>query len=507
MNASGSRTKSILIAALGGEGGGVLSDWTLTAIRNAGYLAQSTSIPGVAQRTGATTYYIEYSAIPMAELGARRPVFALTPVPGQVDVMIASELIEAARAAQIGYISPDRTTMIASAHRIFATSEKIAMNDGRFDSEAALRAVHALARRAIIFDMEKSAEQAGTVINAVLFGALAGANVLDIERRHFEQAIKISGKSLDANMRGFELGFAAARGDMPVATQIAENASSDAMAVFPEFPVETRYTIENGFRRCQDYQSRSYAEGYIAKVRELTALDRSLEGATRGWKLTIEGARYLALRMTYEDVIRVADLKTRRDRFASVRNDAKAKADEPILITEYLKPGPEEICALLPPRLGNIFLNWLRQRGLENRFNIGLYVKSHTISGFLMMRALARMRFLRLKSWRYAEEFALTSRWFDAVKSAARIDYRFGVEVAECADLVKGYSQTYRRGVRNFNLIFTHVIEPAIAEARAAAEIVHGARLAAVSDPEGDALDKYLLQTTSPEPGAIAAYA
>jgi len=145
------------------------------------------------------------------------------------------------------------------------------------------------------------------------------------------------------NMRGFELGFAAARGDVPVATQIAEDASPDAMAAFPEFPVETRYTIENGFRRCQDYQNRSYADGYIAKVRELTALDRSLEGATRGWKLTIEGARYLALRMTYEDVIRVADLKTRRDRFASVRNDAKAKADEPVLITEYLKPGPEEI--------------------------------------------------------------------------------------------------------------------------------------------------------------------
>src|SRR5467141_3917858 len=200
---------------------------------------------------------------------------------------------------------------------------------------------------------------------------------------------------------------------------------------WPEFPVETRYTIENGFRRCQDYQNRSYAEGYIAKLRELTALDRSIEGATRGWKLTIEGARYLALRMTYEDVIRVADLKTRRDRFASVRNDAKAKADEPILITEYLNQGPEESCALLPPRLGNSFLDWLRRRRLEHQFNIGLYVKSHTISGFLMLRALARMRFLRLKSWRYAEEFALTSRWFDAVTSAARVDYRFGVEVAE----------------------------------------------------------------------------
>ena len=82
MTFAASNTKSVLIAALGGEGGGVLADWTLTAIRSAGYLAQSTSIPGVAQRTGATTYYIEYSTVPLSELGNRQPVFALTPVPG-----------------------------------------------------------------------------------------------------------------------------------------------------------------------------------------------------------------------------------------------------------------------------------------------------------------------------------------------------------------------------------------------------------------------------------------
>jgi indolepyruvate ferredoxin oxidoreductase beta subunit len=159
------------------------------------------------------------------------------------------------------------------------------MNDGRFDSEAALRAVHALARRAIIFDMEKSAEQAGTVINAVLFGALAGANVLDIERRHFEQAIKTSGKSLDANMRGFELGFAAARGDMPVAAKIAETRRPMPWPHSRNF-LSRRVIHRERVSTCQDYQSRSCAED-IAKVQELT-LDRSLEGATRG-KLTIEG--------------------------------------------------------------------------------------------------------------------------------------------------------------------------------------------------------------------------
>ncbi len=493
MTVGASNIKCVLIAALGGEGGGVLADWTLTAIRSAGYLAQSTSIPGVAQRTGATTYYIEYSTIPLAELGQRQPIFALTPVPGQVDAMIASELIEAARATQLGYVSPNRTTLIASAHRVFATSEKIAMDDGRFDSDAALRAVHALAQRAIIFDMEKAAEEVGTVINAVLFGSLAGANVLKVDRTHFEQAIRASGKSVDASMRGFELGYLAARGDAPAASAVAGLPSpATAAAKFSEFPVEAQFTIESGFQRCLDYQDRSYTDSYIGKVRELVGIDRSLGGADKGWKLTIEGARYLALRMTYEDVIRVADLKTRRDRFATVRNETRAKSSEPIYITEYLKPGPEEICALLPKWLGDAFLNYLRKRGLEHRFNIGLYIKSHTIAGFLTMRTLANMRFLRRKSWRFAEEAALTSRWFDAVKSAARLDYQFGVQTAECADLVKGYSGTYRRGIRNFDLVFSRVVEPAIAQRRAAADTARGARLAALSDPEGEALDNYL---------------
>jgi indolepyruvate ferredoxin oxidoreductase beta subunit len=508
MSIAPSKTKSILIAALGGEGGGVLSDWTLATIRAAGYLAQGTSIPGVAQRTGATTYYIEYSSIPLAELGERKPVFALTPVPGQVDAMIASELIEAARAAQIGYVSPNRTTLIASAHRVFATSEKIAMSDGRFDSEAALRAVHALAQRAIIFDMEKAAELAGTVINAVLFGALAGSRVLGIDRQYFENAIKSSGKSVDASMRGFELGFSAACGDVPEVSTQAKEPTQNTQLLFPEFPVETQFIIENGFRRCLDYQNRAYADDYLAKIRDLTALDRSLGGASNGWKLTIEGARFLALRMTYEDVIRVADLKTRRDRFATVRNETKAKSGEPIRITEFLKPGPEEVCALLSPRLGDLFLNFLKKRNLEHRFNIGLYIKSHTITGFLIMRALANMRFLRLKSWRYAEELKLTSRWWEAVKSAASIDYRFGVETAECADLVKGYSGTYRRGIRNFNIIFDRVVEPAIAQFKGAADLVRGARLAALSDPEGSALDTYLeTHTEQTDRGAIKAYA
>jgi indolepyruvate ferredoxin oxidoreductase beta subunit len=70
---------SILLCALGGEGGGVLADWLIDAARHAGYPAQATSIPGVAQRTGATTYYLEVFPTHSRELGGRKPVLASTP--------------------------------------------------------------------------------------------------------------------------------------------------------------------------------------------------------------------------------------------------------------------------------------------------------------------------------------------------------------------------------------------------------------------------------------------
>ena len=105
---------SLLICALGGEGGGVLTEWLVETAHHAGYAAQSTSIPGVAQRTGATTYYIEVFPVPLAQLGGKRPVFSLNPVPGALDAMVSSELLETARQIGNGMSSPDRTLVITS---------------------------------------------------------------------------------------------------------------------------------------------------------------------------------------------------------------------------------------------------------------------------------------------------------------------------------------------------------------------------------------------------------
>src|SRR5690606_7769400 len=150
----------------------------------------------------------------------------------------------------------------------------------------------------------------------------------------------------------------------------------------------------------------------------------------------------------------------------------------------------EELCSLLPPRLAEHFLAALRRRGLERRFHLGLELRSDTVTGFLLLRLVASLRFLRRRSWRHAREAALTGRWLAAVQAAARLDYGFGLEVAECADLLKGYSDTYRRGLENFELLMTRLVDPAIAAGRPAGEAIRKARQAALADPDGTTLQR-----------------
>src|SRR5690349_368730 len=203
------RPIAILIAALGGEGGGVLTDWIVRAATLAGFPVQSTSIPGVAQRTGATTYYIEVLPVKVVELGSKRPVFALTPGIGDIDLAVASELLEAGRTVANGFVTPDRTTMIASTSRFYAMDEKTAMGDGRIAQEKVVSVIKTNARETLLLDMAALAKQSGAMINAVLLGAIAGKGGLPIPAETFEAAIGADGKDSERNLRGFRAGLEA----------------------------------------------------------------------------------------------------------------------------------------------------------------------------------------------------------------------------------------------------------------------------------------------------------
>src|SRR3982074_3613563 len=196
------RPIAMLIAALGGEGGGVVTHWIVSAAAAAGYPVQSTSIPGVAQRTGATTYYIEILPVTFAALGGKRPVLALTPGGGDVDIVVASELMEAGRAIGNGFVTPDRTAMIASTHRSYAIAERMAMGDGRYDVGRLVEAIETHARSNLLFDMAAVAKETGAMINAVMLGAIAAADAPPRPAAALQAAERADGQAARPNPAG-----------------------------------------------------------------------------------------------------------------------------------------------------------------------------------------------------------------------------------------------------------------------------------------------------------------
>ena len=266
----------ILIGALGGEGGGVLTGWLMSAAEACGYPAQTTSIPGVAQRTGSTTYYVEIFPVKRDTFGGKAPVLALSPVPGAVDLMVASELLEAGRAAQAGYVTPDCTTLIASTHRTFTVAEKAAMGDGRLDDETLIAALKRVAKRSALFDMDAATRSAGTVVSAVMLGSISGSGLLPMPRSALEDAIRAAGKGAEASLKGFALGFAAvaenaagtthapraglSRKPVPAALQ------TQLASISQRVPESIRALVEEGFLRLADYQDVKYANHYVERV-------------------------------------------------------------------------------------------------------------------------------------------------------------------------------------------------------------------------------------------------
>src|SRR5262245_38666674 len=494
------RPITILIAALGGEGGGVLTNWIVAAAAKLGLPAQSTSIPGVAQRTGAPASHVRIVPTPWRELGDRRPILALSPGVGDVDLVVASELLEAGRAIANGFVTPDRTTLIGSTSRSYLVVEKMAMGDGRYDSERVIKAIEQHAKTALLFDMEAMAKQSGTIVNAVMLGLIAGSGALPIPADVFEAAIRDEAKAAESNVRGFRAGLEAARAGM-TATGLAPShkrgrAASPSLAdierELADEPAAARDIMVEGVRRLASYQDLAYVRRYLDRLAPIRAADAR---ARADGKLLRECARHLAVRMSFEDVIRVAQAKIDPARFARIAGELKIKPAEPFTITEFLKPGIEEMCSLLPPRLARPILDYTGRRGWLGRKYWGMEVKTTSISGYLRFWLLAKLRRWRPRSHRFQEEQTAIDAWLGLIKQAGALSTELALEIAECARLIKGYGDTHKRGSDNYRLIVGRVIVPVLAGTMPVPQgidAVASARTAALADPEGESLTRCL---------------
>ena len=453
---SGVRPLSLTLAALGGQGGGVVSNWLTDVARREGYLVQATSVPGVAQRTGATIYYFEF--FPEAGLPAdgRRPVMALMPSPGDVDIVVASELVEAGRVIQRGLVTPDRTVLIASTHRAYTISEKSHAADGRANSQRILDEARSQAKRFVSLDMAAIAEQHGAVISAVILGAIAGAAGLPFSRDAYRAAIRAGGIAVERNLAAFDDGARRSSGESPdravptVANDVAPSAVPTGLLsrVEVELPVSVRAVATAAIARLLDYQDEAHAHSYLDALCRFTAIDAARPA--EGERLTAAVARGLALWMSFEDTIRVADLKTRADRQRRVRASARAKPGQLVRVTEFMKPRVEEICGTMPAGLGRrVLASPLAVRCLGHLTD-GREIHTSKISGYILLRLISGLRRWRRGTLRFQQEATRAAHWLDQVARYAQRDYALAVELAENQVLVRGYGDTYERGLRNF---------------------------------------------------------
>jgi indolepyruvate ferredoxin oxidoreductase beta subunit len=503
---------SLLICALGGEGGGVLTEWLVDIARQAGYAAQSTSIPGVAQRTGATTYYVEVFPVPLSQLGGKRPVFSLNPVPGALDAMVSSELLETTRQIGNGMSSPERTLVISSSARTLTTQERMQLADGRADSAALVKVVQSFSREHHVFDMSAAARDAGTVVSAVMLGAIAGSGLFPFTRQDYEDVVRAGGgRSAEASLRGFARAFDIVSSPRQQAAMVAglldggdgDRAAPAAVAlpspVAGRFPPAVHAMLALGHARMLEYQGEAYARLYIQRLSQVLAAERVADPAgAHGFATTREMARWLALWMAFDDIVRVADLKSRGSRWQRVLREVKAGDEDLLKVYDHFKPGVPEFAALLPPAFATRLLAWDRRRAARGKkpWALPLKVGSHSVVGMLALRGLAGLKWLRVRGSRYANEQAMIEKWLTGVTEGSTREWQLGHEIALCGRLIKGYGATNERGKENLLHVLDHLAHGA--DARASATAIEAARNAALADDAGIALDAALVRHGAP---------
>jgi indolepyruvate ferredoxin oxidoreductase, beta subunit len=490
------RPIAIAILAMGGQGGGVLADWIVELAEAQGWHAQSTSVPGVAQRTGATLYYMEM----LPPKDGRAPILSLMPGPGELDVVLASELMEAGRSILRGLVTPERTTLIASTHRAYAVAEKAQPGDAIADPAVVIEAAGVAAKRVIAFDMEELANKNNSHISACLFGTLAAAKALPFDRDKFEAVIKAGGRGIEPSLNAFRAAYAQAEkpagpAQPPPRRPAKHFASLPASAGRPdldrllarlrEFPPALQPMLYAGVKRLTDFQDPHYAQEYLTRTGDIYELDRGHDGAAHNYALTAAAAKYVAVAMAYDDIIRVAELKTRPQRNERVKRDNAVGAGQIVYTTEYMHPRLVEVAGTMPAPLGRfletnpLLFDWMFKKGRR--------VQSGTIRWFLLLYVLAAFKPWRRTTLRHRREMAHIDSWLALASQTVAKNYDVAVEIVNARRLIKGYSDTHARGESKFDRVIGAV--PLVAGRTDGADWMRRLRDAALLDENGIALD------------------
>lgn len=454
------RACRVLIGTVGGQGGGVLSDWLVHGLLESGWGATSIGLLGLSQRAGTVTYYCE--GAPGRDVPRVTSMFA---APGEVDLLIGQELLELGRMLAAGFAAP-HAVIVGNSARYLTTFEKMPAEGGVYDTSIIVNAARQLAPdRHYLFDAQRLVVEAGLPplsSNAILLGAAVASPVLNLPREGFHTAIRRAEVNARANIAAFDLGYDRVRdGTLPrtmvsgvklppdadetARQRLSAIEGSAAQDVYRklfdrcsiEFPDDVRMVLAEALYRLIDFQDARYAEEYLGRLRAM-----AVRGATAQTLLAVY-ARHLANWMTYEDASRVAQLKTRRRRFAGIEQEYGVNGQRYVVV-DYLVPDTEQVLGGLPAGLAR-FIENIGRRLFRNfdRLKVPLRIKTSTVPGYWLMRTIAAQRRFRRGSLRHGQELLLIGRWEAAITQHLEHP-EFAFLAADAARVVKGYGRTRR---------------------------------------------------------------
>lgn len=380
-------------------------------------------------------------------------------------------------------VTPDRTTLIASTHRAHAVGEKEVPGDGIGDPQTVVAASGIAARHTIAFDMQTLAEKNGSVISSAMFGTLAGAGVLPFERAAFVRAQRGGTDPVERRTKNTL--------DMPPQSVGQRQLDTLLQRLHAGLPEALRPMTYAGLRKVVDWQDAKYGDEYLDRLTALYALDREADGQAHDFAFTETAAKYLANAMTYDDVVRVADLKTCASRFERVRREVGARKEQLVYTTEYMHPRMEEIVGSMPAGMGRWLIASKGVYGALDRFvNKGRRVRTGTVFWFLGLYMVSALKPMRRGMLRHSMEMDHIDHWLDVATGQLPSNYALATQALATRRLVKGYSDTHSRGEATFDRVLSAV--PLLANRADGGEWLARLVQAALADEAGKALDDAL---------------
>ncbi|PCE65904.1 indolepyruvate oxidoreductase subunit beta family protein [Sediminicola luteus] len=456
----------IALLAVGGDGGGVLSGWIRMTAEDNGYWAQSTSIAGVAQRTGATVYYMELMNKEGLEKDGKiqTPVLAQMPAPFDIDIVMATEIMEAGRAMYRDFVS-DKTTLIFSTNRNLAIKEKETPGDGILDGRSIVELAEKHAKKSLFGNLKLIAEQHKSVISASMFGALAASGALPFTKQQFLDTIAKTGIAVQASSNAFNGAYdyikdfiakpkpyepALKKAEIPAMPSSSKNKTVAGFINYikSEFPKPIHDVVFSGVLHLADWHNATWAQEYLDKLKPFVAKDQG------EYTLSFNLAKYLATAMAYDDLIFVADQKTRTERFAEVYDQIEAKPDDIVHTLDFLHPSFPEFYGFLPKKMGlKVSKNKKMEAWFAKRMDKDRRIKSTSLFWYLNLYFLGGMKRWRMKTFRHYEEMDNVDGWLGRIDRMLSQNYALAVDLAKTYRLKKGYGDTYARGHGKFWLM------------------------------------------------------